>query len=391
MSNMLAVNNPLAGLAGFQKSGAVAARPSSNAVAQSDQAKAIAEVQAAMVIARQNPRDQIEAMDRILIACQRPTLADQAVYSYSRGGSDISGPSIRLAEALAQNWGNIQFGIRELEQSGGASVVQAFAWDVETNVKREMVFTVPHVRHTKKGAYRLEDPRDIYEMVANNGARRLRACILGVIPGDVTEAAVAQCEETMRAKADTSPEAMAKMLAAFDAFGVSREQIEARIQRRIDAIQPAQIVALKKIYASLRDGMSKPADWFDVIDVEQGNPAPANGNDSAKAALRQRAKSHQDQPSDAAPLHGATAESPINQAAGSEAAAEYDEDGVVIDDDPRAERVTEIITSLTSATTIVDLNSRLSKWGRDIDALPDDMQAEIHGAAEARRTELTGK
>lgn len=142
-----------------------------------------------------------------------------------------------------------------------------------------------------------------------------------------------------------------------------------------------------------------------VFSLPQTASAPANAANHATAQIEQRHTIdetipfadrdadivYQDQPSDAAPLHGATAESPVNQAAGSEAAAEYDEDGVVIDDDPRAERVTEIITSLTSATTIVDLNSRLSKWGRDIDALPDDMQAEIHGAAEARRAELAAK
>lgn len=267
----------------------VAARPS-NAIAASEQQRAIAEVQAAMVIARANPRDQIVAMDRILNACTRPTLADAAVYQYSKGGSDVSGPSIRLAEAMAQQWGNISFGIRELEQRGGESTVQAFAWDIETNVKREITFQVPHIRYTRNGAKRLEDPRDIYEMVANQGSRRLRACILAVIPGDVTEAAVLQCEATMKAKADTSPEAVKKMLDAFAPYGVTKEQIEKRIQRHIDAIQPAQIVALKKIYASLRDGMSVAADWFDPIEQPPGSApdVPTSATEAAKAALRKR-------------------------------------------------------------------------------------------------------
>lgn len=240
----------------------VAAQPSV-AVARTDQQRAIAEVQAALAIARMNPRDPVAAMDRILNACSRPSLAEAAVYQYSRGGSDISGPSIRLAEAIAQQWGNMSFGIRELEQRGGESTVQAFAWDIETNTRREVTFQVPHVRHTKRGVTKLEDPRDVYELVANQGARRLRACILAVIPGDVTEAAVDQCELTMKAKADTSPDAVRKMLEAFSAFGVTREQIEARIQRRIDAITAAQLVGLKKVYASLRDGMSTAADWFE--------------------------------------------------------------------------------------------------------------------------------
>lgn len=253
----------------FGQSGLAPAH-SRNAVADSDQQRAIAEVQAAMMIARMNPRDPIAAMDRILNACTRPTLADSAVYTYSRGGTDVSGPSIRLAEAMAQSWGNMQFGIRELDQRNGESTVQAFAWDVETNTRREVTFQVPHLRYTRSGSKRLEDPRDIYEMVANQGARRLRACILAVIPGDVTEAAVAQCETTMKTKADTSPEAMQKMVAAFEQFGVTKEQIEKRIQRRLDAIQPAQVVSLKKIYASLRDGMSSTADWFEAEPATTG-------------------------------------------------------------------------------------------------------------------------
>lgn len=240
------------------------ARAAHNAAADAGQQREIAEVQAAMIIAKRFPRDPVAAMDRIMNACTRPTLAEGALYSYSRGGSDVTGPSIRLAEAMAQAWGNMQFGVRELEQRNGESTVEAFAVDIETNTRQVKVFQVAHERHTKKGAYKLTDPRDIYELVANQGARRLRACILGVIPGDVTEAAVRQCEQTLTANADTSPEGLKKLVAAFEPLGVSKEHIERRIQSRIEAIRPAQVVQLKKVYASLRDGMSSPADWFDL-------------------------------------------------------------------------------------------------------------------------------
>lgn len=294
--NELATTNPFAG-------SSTSVRASSNAAAQSDQQRTVAEVQAAMMIARMNPRDQIAAMDRILNACARPTLADAAVYTYSKGGSDVSGPSIRLAEAMAQAWGNMQFGIRELDQANGESTVQAYAWDVETNTRREITFQVPHTRHTKKGSYKLTDPREIYELVANQGSRRLRACILAVIPGDVTEAAVSQCENTMRTKADTSPEAMQKMVAAFEPFGVTKEQIEKRIQRRLDAIQPAQVVSLKKIYASLRDAMSVPSDWFEIDQSAQDTSAPSGLSraEALKSSIKKPKPSH-DKPSPDKPL-----------------------------------------------------------------------------------------
>lgn len=258
---------------------------------QADSQRAVAEVQAALVIAKQFPRNPIEAYDRVMNACQRPGLAQSAVYSYARGGSSISGPSIRLAEMLAQNWGNIQYGIRELSSENGESTVEAFAWDVETNTRQTKVFQVPHIRYTRQGTKKLTDPRDIYELVANNGARRLRACILGVIPGDVVDAAVDQCERTIHASADTSPEGVQKLIKAFEQFGVSKEDIESFIQRRVDAITPANVVSLRKIFTSLRDGMSSAKDWFknakavEVAAVEA--PKPSLSDDEFNAALEQ--------------------------------------------------------------------------------------------------------
>lgn len=295
MDTALASRNPF-------ETAEVATRPQagSNALVDVEQQRALAEVQSAIVLAKKFPRNQIEAMDKILVACQRQGLAEQAVYSYARGGSAISGPSIRLAEAIAQAWGNLQFGIKELEQRNGESTVQAYAWDMESNTRQEKTFQVKHERFTKKGKYKLEDPRDVYEAVANQGARRLRACILGVLPGDVIDAAVAQCEETMKAKADTSPAAIKKMVEAFEAFKVTKEQIEKRIQRHIDAITPAQIVSLKKIYTSLRDGMSVAADWFEPVEQPDRNEMPKTGAVAMKDKLK--AKQEDDVVIDAEPV-----------------------------------------------------------------------------------------
>lgn len=249
-----------------------------NAVAAAQQQREVAEVQGAIAVAQRFPRDPVAAMSRILNACTRPTLAEHAVYTYARGGQDVSGPSIRLAEAIAQEWGNLQFGIRELEARPGESTVEAFAWDVERNVRRVVAFQVAHERHTRQGVKKLTDPRDIYELVANQGARRMRACVLAVIPGDVVEAAVKQCEVTLKSKVEVTPELIASLLEKFRPFGVDKVAIEKRLQRNLDAITPAQVVQLGKIFNSLRDGMAQPAEFFDVAP-----PTPA-----AVAAVNER-------------------------------------------------------------------------------------------------------
>jgi hypothetical protein len=217
-----------------------------------------------MIIAKKITRNKKEAMDRIMNACMRTGLAEKAIYQYARGGTDIEGASIRLAEAIAQNWGNIQYGIKELEQRNGESTVEAYAWDTETNTRAVKVFQISHIRHTKQGTKKLEDPRDIYEMVANNGARRLRACILGVIPVDIVEEALEQCNSTLSAQANITPEVISQMLSKFEAIGVTKEMIELNIQRRIDTMTPALLIKLRKIYNSIKDGMSQPLEWFEL-------------------------------------------------------------------------------------------------------------------------------
>ena len=91
----------------------------SEGVMSIEQSRAIQEVQASLVIAKKFPRDQDAAYLRIMKACERYSLADQAEYAYPRGDKTVTGPTIRIAETLAQNWGNLNFGIRELSQSKG--------------------------------------------------------------------------------------------------------------------------------------------------------------------------------------------------------------------------------------------------------------------------------
>jgi len=278
----------------------IAAQPKQDALVVATSQKGIAEVQAAMLVAQRFPRDVLECRDRIIRACQRPGLAEGAMYSYARGGTDITGPSIRLAEAIAQEWGNLDFGFRVIEQRPGESTVETFAWDLERNTRQTRTFQVPHKRYTKRGTYALEDPRDIYEMEANQGARRLRACILGIIPGDIVEDAIKECEETLRAKADTSPENLKKMLATFEKYGVTKEQVEARLQRKVEAITPVQMVGLIKVKNSLKDGMSVPADWFETPAEATAEKSEARGgNASVKDALKARGARAQTPPQEA--------------------------------------------------------------------------------------------
>lgn len=231
---------------------------------QSTEARAVAEVQSAYVIAKKYPRNQHESYSNIIDACKRPFLAEQAMYAYPRGGSLVTGPSIRLAEAMAQCWGNLDCGVREISQGNGVSLAEAYAIDLQTNTRVTKTFHVPHVRDTKKGRVKLTDARDIYEMVANQGARRLRACILGILPGDVVEAAVEQCKKTLQNGEVPLADQVRKMVTSFNDLGVKVEHLETRLGHKLDATIPQEIVTLKAIYKSIKDGFAPRDEYFDI-------------------------------------------------------------------------------------------------------------------------------
>ena len=265
----------------FKKSAEIA--PTTQAIV-SRQAQ---EVQMAMFVAKQYPRDSYKAFEAIMTACERLKLAAAALYEYPRGGQKVTGPSIRLAETLAQNWGNIDFGVIELEQRKGESQVMAYAWDLQTNTRQTKVFAVKHERKAKGAVVRLDDPRDIYEMVANQGARRVRACILGVIPGDIIEAAIQKCEHTLTTgHKEPLEDRVRKMLSVFKSeHGVTQEMIEKYAQCNVESFSEHNMLALIKVYQSLKDGMSKREDYFDI---RQGKSTDMiSGTEAAFAKAKQ--------------------------------------------------------------------------------------------------------
>ncbi len=243
--------------------------------------RAAQEVQAAMVVAKRFPRDTVAAERRILDACRRARLAENALYSYPRGGTRVEGESIRLAEVYAQNWGNVESGVVELSRVNGESVAMAYCMDLETNSRDVKVFTVKHIRdrnERKGGAVELTEERDIYELVANMGARRKRACILSIIPIDIREAAVTQCRKTL--EGDTSVpliDRVKSMVQAFEGLGVTATMIQQRLGHILSATTPQELVSLRGIFTSLKDGMSKVDDWFGPAPTEDPNTGGVQG------------------------------------------------------------------------------------------------------------------
>ena len=226
--------------------------------------RATQEVQAMVIMAKKYPRDETACYNKIIQACKRPSLAKAAMYSYPRGGQQITGPSIRMAETLMKHWGNVEFGIVELSQENGISEVMSYAWDLESNTRQVKKFHVKHTRFSKaKGNTALTDPRDIYEMIANNGARRLRACILGVLPGDIVDSAISECEKTLIGdNKEPLIDKVNRCVAQFAQIGVTQKMIESKLLHSMEATNLVELVMLGKVFNSIRDKMSSIKDNF---------------------------------------------------------------------------------------------------------------------------------
>lgn len=350
--------------------------PAGAALAHAAASREVAEAQAAMVMAKRAPRDPVVSMDRIINECSRGSLAEKAEYAYARGGQEITGPSIRLAEVLARGWGNIAAGTIEMSRSRdaqgvGFSECVAYAWDLETNYRDERRFQVRHWRDTRNGGYAVTDERDVYEMIANQGARRKRACILACIPGDVTEAAIEQCHLTLKLTVDLTPDRIKGMVEKFAAdYSVTKEMIETRIQRRVESMTPAQFANLGRVYNSLKDGMSEPKDWFSGPAGEDGEPAmptTAKGKLDEVAGKPTKGKKKPD-----APPAEATETKPAETTPQSKPSGELTSG--------------DVLAAIINAKTVAEVDEQLD-LGR---SFPEAAQVSIKQTAASKKKQLAG-
>lgn len=278
---------------------------SGNAMAANVEARVTAEVKAQVSIAKMFPRDPRLAADSIMKECERPTLADKATYSYPRGQEQVSGPSINLARVMARSWGNFLSGFEVMERTQGTdrkpgrSTVMSFAWDLETNAYRRVIFEVKHWRDTRKGGYALKDDRDIYELEANMAARRERACILALIPGDVTQMAIDKCRMTIASGVSgimNDPNKRRRYIAhafkGFEDIGVTGAEIEGYLGARSEDWTADHILRLKDLKNGLDDGELNLGEIFPRL-AQLGNNAVITADQSA--ALMEMAKQYNKQ------------------------------------------------------------------------------------------------
>lgn len=187
--------------------------------------------------------------------------AKECNYALPRGGKPITGPSIRLAEIIAGQWGNCRVGARVVHVDRAEKYVEAEGvfHDLETNTA-----TTARVRRRivdKNGRLYNDD----MIIVTGNAACSIakRNAILGGVPKAVWNKAYEAALATIKGDIKTLAERREKMLKAFAAFGVKPEQIFVVIGADgIEDIGLEEIATLTGMHAALKSGEATVEEMF---------------------------------------------------------------------------------------------------------------------------------
>jgi len=293
-------------VAPFQRMAADAAGVN-HAVVAVEQERAIAEVQGMITVAKRLPRDTISCKLEAIDVCKDLDLAQVAFYSLPRGDESIEGPTIKLAEELARVWGNIDYGHKELSRNGDQSVVEVYAWDMQTNAYSRRQMTVRHVIDLSGGRQRpCRSEKEIDDLTARKASSMLRGRILAVLPKALVNAAIAQCRETLKV-GDGKPleKRIEGMVAKFGEIGVTQDMLIKRLGHPLDKTTADELVEMIGVFTSIKENHFSVEDQFpadggtEAVDDEkagaqailaQQKAAVDQGNGPAKKATPAKAK-----------------------------------------------------------------------------------------------------
>ena len=257
-----------------------------------------AEVQAAVILARKFPRDEERSYAKLIAVCGRPSFADEASYSFPRGGAIVTGPSVNIAREAARLWGNVRFGLDIIRDDDETRGIRAWAWDVETNTKvayadefKKLIFRKANPRTGFVGGWITPDERDLRELTNRRGAICLRNCLLQIIPKDHIEDALQECRKTLKGQAKTDRnDILPKIAASFADLGVSEADLAKHLGHPLKDASDDEIVALRGIYRAIMDGVARKEEYFGG---NGGKVGPEEGKINMGAVKAGNEKDHQ--------------------------------------------------------------------------------------------------
>jgi hypothetical protein len=217
------------------------------------------------------PRSATRVMDNVLsLATLDEETAKECIYALPRGGKAIKGPSIRLAEIIASQWGNCRVAARVVHVDKFDKYVEAegIFFDLETNAATTARF---RRRISDKEGRLFNDDMII---VTGNAACAIakRNAILGGVPKAVWRRAYESVESVIIGDVKTLAERRGNSIKAFAAFGVKPEEIYGALGVSGESdITLEHMGTLVGMYSAIKNSESTVEEMFPKSRVKSGS------------------------------------------------------------------------------------------------------------------------
>lgn len=256
-------------------------------------AQARAEIEARYIVAERRPRDWDDVRIRMLKHCTRLEFAAAAYYKIPNRGE---GYTIRFAEALAQEMGNIYAPSQVIYEDDERRIVRITVTDLERNITWPVDVTVSKTveRKSMEAGRELirerlkKDGNKVYIVAATDEelttkqnsaiSKAARTGILRLVPPDLK----VECLAAIRTKSKEDSEATRKNLAdGFAKLNVKPSDLKEYLGCELGVLAPTELEDLRLLFVAVRDG---EITWRELMAEKRGEDESAGGG-SLKNAL----------------------------------------------------------------------------------------------------------
>lgn len=225
-----------------------------------------AEIDTQISTAKAFPRSLKKFRDRALsMATLNEDIAASCNYTVPRGGSSISGKSIRLAEITLAAYGNVRSGARVVFNDGKTITAQGICHDLETNscVTKEVSRSIVD----KKGKpYSLD-----MQIMTGNAASSiaLRNAVFACIPSALTDDIYDESKKVARGTAATLLARVGKAVEYFKSIKVTEKQLcDVLGIQKIEDIDLDKLDTLTGFKSAIKNGEASAKDIFEPTNNE---------------------------------------------------------------------------------------------------------------------------
>lgn len=273
--------------------------------------KARAEVESSLIMARKFPRNEDDIRTKVLKTCSIPSFAEKAKYKKPQGKTKndktgqwdqnyVIGPSVRLAEELFRQWGNIICEDSILFEDSSRRIVGIRAMDLQTLATRTAQFIVDKSIERKNAfgreviSERLNTASErVFLVVAtedevlskqnNIGSKYRRNLIIQLIPTYILQDSIETIDAVIKSGIKENPEkAKNNVMDNFARIGILPSEIEKYLGHPMAQILPDEIAELKDIFTAI---IEKETTWAEVIE-ERLKPEQQKSPEVAPAEMK---------------------------------------------------------------------------------------------------------